>query len=271
MGGYYPDDYGPYVGTKVQKSGEKNVSNMRGFIKAKIKKIFRLNAQVLPVTRAGSLLEIGCASGAFMHQMAGLGWRVEGVEFSEKAARNAANLGLKVQAGSLEEAQLAHNAFDLVVGWMVLEHLHDPVGSLRKLRQCAKQDSWLVLSVPNAGSLEFRMFLDKWYALHLPNHLFHFTPSSIRKLLLKSGWSLEHVFHQRSLVNLAVSLGYVVREKGFERLGKALIRFPENAKFWNYAFFPIAWLLSAFGQTGRMTIWARPIAEFHQSSRESSV
>jgi len=34
-------------------------------------------------------------------------------------------------------------------------------------------------------------------------------------------------------------------------------RFVEYAGKWNYIFYPIAWLLSLFGQTGRMTVWAR--------------
>src|SRR3546814_19345766 len=59
---------------------------------------------------------------------------------------------------------------DLIVGWMVLEHLHQPLAVLRKLRRWIQPDGWLVLSVPDAGSLEFRVFGDRWYALQLPTH-----------------------------------------------------------------------------------------------------
>ena len=80
--------------------------------------------------------------------MAAQGWHVEGIEFSEKAAQAASRLGYKVHTGSLESAPAPAHPIDLIVGWMVLEHLHDPIGCLKKLNEWASQDAWLVLSVP---------------------------------------------------------------------------------------------------------------------------
>jgi hypothetical protein len=45
--------------------------------------------------------------------------------------------------------------------------------------------------------------------------------------------------------------------KSITRLEKKFIDFPEQAVRWNYSLYPLAWLLSLFGQTGRMTVWAR--------------
>ncbi|MEI7590453.1 MAG: class I SAM-dependent methyltransferase, partial [Deltaproteobacteria bacterium] len=173
-------------------------------------------------------------------------------------AQAAAQLGYRVHAGPLETAPQPDEAFDLIVGWMVLEHLHDPVGCLQKIRKWAKPGAWLVLSIPNAWSLEFHLFKDKWYALHLPAHLHHFTPTTIKKILSASGWKLEKVYHQRVLNNLIASTGYVLCDKGYAKLGQKFIDFPTHAGRWHYVLYPLAWLLSLFGQTGRMTIWARP-------------
>lgn len=205
----------------------------------------------------GRVLEIGCASGAFLHQMNAQGWQVQGVEFSEKAAEAAAKLGFHVHAGPLETAPNPDEPFDLIVGWMVLEHLHNPVDCLKKLRQWAKPGAWLVLSVPNAGSIEFSIFKDKWYALQLPTHLHHFTPQTLENMLQITGWKLEKVHHQRVLSNLIASTGYVLRDSGYVKVGQKFIDFPEQAGRWTYVLYPLAWLLSVFGQTGRMTVWAR--------------
>jgi hypothetical protein len=59
------------------------------------------------------------------------------------------------------------------------------------------------------------------------------------------------------LNSLIASTGYVLRDKGYAKLGQKLIDFPERAGRWNYVFYPLAWLLSVFGQTDRMTVWAR--------------
>lgn len=255
MGFYYPDDYGPYLGTQI-RHGQAGTGT-KELIKSLLNRIFKSNSQKLPQLPPGRMLEIGCASGAFLYQMAQQGWQVQGIEFSEKAAQAAAKLGYGVYAGPLETAPSPDESFDLIVGWMVLEHLYDPIGGLQKLRGWAKPGAWLVLSVPNSGAIEFSIFKDKLYALHLPNHLYHLTPKTIKKVLEAGGWTLEKVYHQRTLSNLIGSIGYLLRDKGYMKLGKRFIEFPERGGKWVYVLYPLAWLLSLFGQTGRMTIWAR--------------
>lgn len=255
IGFYYPDDYGPYLGTQVNQA--KPASRIKELLKPLVKRVFNFNTQCLPSLAPGRMLEVGCASGAFLHQMASQGWQVQGIEFSEKATQAAAQLGYRIHAGPLETAPPPDEPFDLIVGWMVLEHLHDPIGGLKKLREWAKPGAWLALSVPNARSLEFRLFKEKWYALQVPTHLHHFTPETISRVLRAGGWTLEKIHHQRVLSNLIASTGYMVRDKGYVRLGQKFIDFPEQGGRWPYALYPIAWLLSVFGQTGRMTVWAR--------------
>jgi len=257
IGFYYPDDYGPYVGTRVQHAQPKSANWIKKLLRPVVRHVFNFNMTTLPTMGSGRMLEIGCASGAFLHQMAGQGWQVQGIEFSEKVAQAAAQLGYRVHAGPLETAPQPDEPFDLIVGWMVLEHLHDPVGGLQRLREWAKPGAWLVLSVPNAGSLEFRLFKDKWYALQLPTHFHHFTPATLKKVLSVGGWKLEKIHHQRVLSNLLASTGYVLRARGYTKLGQKFIDFPERAGRWNYVLYPLAWLFSVFGQTGRMTVWAR--------------
>jgi hypothetical protein len=132
---------------------------------------------------------------------------------------------------------------------------------LQKLREWANAGGWLVLSIPNAGSFEFRLFKEKCYGLQLPNHLYHFTPVTLAKVLSAGGWKLEKIHHQRVLSNLTVSTGYVLRDRGYISLGRKFINFPANAGRLMYFLYPLALLLSIFGQTGRMTIWARPLID----------
>ncbi len=253
---YYPDDYGPYRGTQVQES-RTALSGIKKQVRSTVRKFFNFNTTHLPVMVPGRLLEVGCASGAFLHEMAEEGWQVDGIEFSVKAAEAARSLGYNVHAGTLEAAPNPIEPYDLIVGWMVLEHLHDPVACLKKLRAWAKPGAWLVLSIPNAASLEFKVFKSRWYALQLPDHLYHFTPITAERILRAGGWRLEQTHHQRVLSNLVASVGYVLRDKGWGRAGQKLIDYPERAELLRYSLYPIAWVLAHFGQTGRMTIWAR--------------
>lgn len=193
MGFYYPDDYGPYVGSQVA-SGKSGFTDL---LRKAYRAIFPNNSQLLPPLSPGRALEVGCASGAFMAEMAAKGWCMEGIEFSESAAAHARASGLSVRAGSVESTPDYNEPFDLVIGWMVVEHLHDPVGALSKLARWTKPGGWLAISVPNAGSSEFLLFKDAGYALHVPNHLYHFSPETLSALLDRGGWKMERVFHQQ--------------------------------------------------------------------------
>ena len=251
MGYYYPADYAPYMGTRVDGSGRP------ARIKQWLKRVLDTRAQSIPDLKPGKLLEIGCASGMYLHKMAGLGWQVKGIEFSPEAAEAARQIGYQVYTGSLESVEMESADLDLITGWMVLEHLHDPLMGLKKLFDWARPGAYLVLSVPNADSLEFKLFKERWHALHLPNHLYHFTPRTIGRMLEEAGWELQVVQHQRVLSSLFASMGYLMEDKGWHRLRRWIVGLPEDKVRLYQLFYPVAYIAALFGQTGRMTVWAK--------------
>lgn len=260
---FYPESYGPYQYTRVKSVADKANSEIRGYkIKKILKKIFPLHNESLPKLNPGRMLELGCAAGAFMQKMKLKGWQVEGIETSVSASQMARKAGLKVFTGSIEKAPEPDHPFDLVVAWMVLEHLHQPLDVLKRLFDWTKTGGWLVASVPNAGSIDFKLFRQRWYALQVPTHLYHYTPRSINMILRSSGWQTVRIMHQRVLSNHFASAGYLLHDKvGPSRLSKFLIAYPERAGLLHYIIYPLAWILSLAGQTGRMTIWARKVGE----------
>jgi 2-polyprenyl-3-methyl-5-hydroxy-6-metoxy-1,4-benzoquinol methylase len=218
MGFYYPNDYGPYLGTRVKPVVSQSTTILKKWLRLLAQRIFKFNTEVLPLIPTGRMLEVGCASGSFLHHMGQQGWQVEGIEFSEQAAGMARQMGYPVYAGSLETAPNPDQSFDLIVGWMVLEHLHNPMQGLIKLHEWAKPHAYLVLSVPNAGAWNFRIFKEKWYALQVPNHLYHYTPASLTRILFASGWEVEKIFHQRILTEWIASTGYMLTEVSHFRI-----------------------------------------------------
>ncbi|MBD2291993.1 class I SAM-dependent methyltransferase [Anabaena sphaerica FACHB-251] len=262
IGYYYPDDYGPYQFTKVSKNEKQNLP-----LSQKItQRIFEFNERRLPSLPPGRMLEVGCASGDFLHKMANQGWEVEGIEFSEKAAQTARSLGYKVHIGSLEIAPKPEQKYDLVVAWMVLEHLHDPILGLTKLQSWVKPGGWLAVSVPNIGSLEFKIFKDAWYALQIPTHLYHYNPNTLSQVLEHSGWKMEKVLHHRLLDNIIASLSYLLKDININpQLSSKLIDYSTTNKYKylkhriSRLIYPLSFTLSLCGQTGRMTVWAKRV------------
>jgi 2-polyprenyl-3-methyl-5-hydroxy-6-metoxy-1,4-benzoquinol methylase len=254
IGFYYPDNYRPYVDTQVQASTSRS-SKYR--LKTFLRQLIDPLSEVIPPISPGRMLEVGSASGKFLHKMAGQGWEVVGIEPNRSAAEAAAKLDFKVHVGTLESAPSPEYQFDLIVGWMVLEHLHEPVLSLQKLAQWTRTGGWIALSVPNAGSIEFSIFKGAWFALQVPTHLYHYTTITITDILDKGGWHQTKIMHQRSLSNMVASLGYLLQDHHIlSGLGKLLVEI-SPAWYVHIVLYPLALFLSLVGQTGRMTIWAQ--------------
>jgi 2-polyprenyl-3-methyl-5-hydroxy-6-metoxy-1,4-benzoquinol methylase len=153
----------------------------------------------------------------------------------------------------LEAAPDPDKLYDLIVGWMVVEHLHQPLFSLKKLARWGKPGCWLAISLPNATKLHMRLFKNKWFALQAPTHLYHFTESSITYMLDRAGWRTERIFHHRSLVNFSQSMSFILEAlqvpHWLSQLPLRVMRQP--------LFYPFSCLLAAVGQTGLITVWAR--------------
>lgn len=194
----------------------------------------------------GTLLEIGCATGPYIAEMRELGWNVIGVEPDESAARAAReNLGLDVRTGTLEGSELPADCCDVVVMRMVLEHVPDPRATLAEAGRVLAPGGRLLISVPNAASIEARVFGDRWSAWDLPRHLSHFTPRTLAALLESCGFVVEAVHHLVNANNIATSLRYVS--------GRVGLASPWQAR----ALLPLAAVQAAVRRSGRLAVAAR--------------
>ncbi|MBA3515345.1 MAG: class I SAM-dependent methyltransferase [Pyrinomonadaceae bacterium] len=254
IGFYYPEDYGPYLTTTVLPGKDLRSSAL----KDRARELLRLNLNAVPPLPAGRMLEVGCASGAFLHVMARKGWQVQGIEFSEAAASRGRKLGYPVYAGQLETAPSPREPFDLVVGWMVLEHLHNPVKALSQVHAWTRPDGWLALSIPNLDSRQFALFGNAWFPLHLPNHLFHFTRDSLVRVLKAGGWKVERILYHRDVSQLIASLGHKLQDmRRPPSCADKIAQFPDWQGKLLLPLYPLSSLFALLRQSSAMTVWAR--------------
>ena len=157
--------------------------------------------------KAGTLLDVGCASGAFLRIMADCGWIVTGVEPSEnhyrRALRHLDGLGI-VQQRTLQSSELTHG-FDVVTMWDVLEHVTEPVKFMRKCGDLLRPGGHLFVKTPNINSIQARLMNARWPLL-LAEHLNYFNTESLRLCGKQAG--LRWLRFGRSAVRF--SIGYVL-------------------------------------------------------------
>lgn len=138
--------------------------------------------------QSGALLDLGCSSGAFLEFMRDKRWKLYGIEMSPEAAREAeAQSEAKVFVGDVLDAQFPKESFDAITCFDVFEHLYKPRQVMSRVKEWLKPDGIFYVLVPNIDSAEGRVFGSYWHGLEIPRHLFHYTPTSLRRLAESSG------------------------------------------------------------------------------------
>ena len=139
--------------------------------------------------RAGArVLDVGCGNGDFLLELRAGGWVAEGLESDARAAALARAQGLDVRDGTLEEDTYPAGSFDAVTMSHVLEHLHDPVGTLQVAREVLRDDGVLWIATPNLASPGHARYGRAWRGLEPPRHLVLFTPSALVTALDRAGF-----------------------------------------------------------------------------------
>jgi 2-polyprenyl-3-methyl-5-hydroxy-6-metoxy-1,4-benzoquinol methylase len=272
LGYYYPDNYGPFAAHPIKSDSQNETlwNKLKAGLKQSpfgpfLKKISDLvldsETTLVPnLSEGAKVLELGCATGWFLSSLRKKGWDLYGVEPGKAAVDYAKQeLGLNVFCGTLEKANFPSDYFDAIFAWHVIEHLSNPFETLREINRILKKDGYLEFSIPNAGCWEFYVFRDKWYGLDLPRHLFHFSLTSVKKMLEDGDFVVEKIFYQKNISNIVVSIGYCLEDLvGKNMISNYLRTFPQsNSPLLKPFSLSLATFLSVIRQGGRMTFVCR--------------
>lgn len=185
IGYYYPSDYVNFIGAVEDEPRRLRRWDRRyGILKRRW--------AVERFAPRGRLLDVGCATGLFLHEMQRAGWNTVGVEPNETAAAYARRrFDLPVYMGTLRGAQLPSGSFDVVTFWDVLEHLHTPWQDLIEANRLLAKGGLLVIRIPNLESAGARLFGPLWLGWDLPRHLYLFPTRTLVRALTAIGLTVE--------------------------------------------------------------------------------
>ena len=211
---YYPDNYKPHVLSDTKRNFFRSLlmRKLRKFtfgkqetassefiqqVRSAVAWLHRKTAyRSIPVYRTdGKLLDVGCGIGDYISLLQELGWCVQGIEPAKKAVDFANQTGRNVECTTFEQADYPEHFFDVITMWHVLEHFPNPYEVLLKVSDMMKDNGLLMIGIPNYDSFDRRLFRKFWNGFEIPLHLSHFTPDTIKNVLVSAGFQDIRVIH----------------------------------------------------------------------------
>jgi SAM-dependent methyltransferase len=137
------------------------------------------------------LLEVGAAYGLFLKVAQERGWEASGVDIAEDCAERAARVsGAKVVAGDFSTMNL-EGPFDVIAMFDVFEHLRQPQACLKRAYELLAPGGLVVIETCDHSALWARLLGNHWPFLDPPQHLFYFSETGLKELLIRTGFSPE--------------------------------------------------------------------------------
>ena len=185
------------------------IGNEDTFSEMKKSKFRKLLKYTTKYCNKGNLLDFGCGPGYLMEEAKKIGFNVYGAEFGEYAANIAKNkFGEdRIFAGNIENCKFQDNFFDIVIMSDLLEHIVNPVSSLKKVNAILKNTvnsnggGYCMITTPNTNSLTAKLLKSKWHRYML-EHLVYFNKNSMEKLAELTGFKVIKSYPCVKIVNL---------------------------------------------------------------------
>lgn len=171
--------------------------------KLRMGNVLREIKQILP--SGARILDWGAGNGDMVRLLNQSGFDCVGIDLysvpkTEQSLINA----------TIETAPFEKESFDAITCIHVLEHIENPVKSIKKAFSLLKPNGILVIEVPNIDSSGFKLFRKRWQPLEIPTHLNHFNLRSLEKLFKIADNSeiikVDYFSHRVSPSALIVSL-----------------------------------------------------------------
>jgi SAM-dependent methyltransferase len=163
-------------------------------------KFSRYREWVLNYLKGGRSIDIGTATGLFPSLLKQAGFEAEGAEYNRESAEwGAAEYGIRIRNGGLEQIASEINAYDLISMTDVLEHTQHPLQALQTASRSLKPLGYMLITFPDIRSLEsvYRRNLAKltgrdwlWSCCHIPMHVWEFTPATARAMFDRAGFDV---------------------------------------------------------------------------------
>lgn len=148
------------------------------------------------------ILDIGCGGGFFLNAVREIFDKLYGLEISSELAEFVKKKwDIDVHIGNILNIDFPKNYFDIITLYDVLEHMFHPDELLREIHRILKPGGVVVVSTPNVNGLSAKSMKDKWLFFTPPEHLYYFSPNSLRIFFEANGFRVCKVRTENIYIN----------------------------------------------------------------------
>jgi len=136
------------------------------------------------------ILDIGCGNGDFLEKLDNKYFDKNGVEINSEGIKLCKKRGINIINKEITKFNFKNEKFDVVTMWHVLEHVNNPIETLKKIKKILTDDGIFIFQVPNTNSLGFKFGKQNWFHLDSPRHLILYNSTCINELFKRTGFKL---------------------------------------------------------------------------------
>jgi 2-polyprenyl-3-methyl-5-hydroxy-6-metoxy-1,4-benzoquinol methylase len=162
----------------------------------------------------GTLVEIGCGLGYLLNFFKQDGWNAIGIEPNAglcMCARRDLGLTAMLATGSVTVATMMH----------VIEHVPDPMSTLREVHRILKPGGCFVMETPRYDTLMFKLLGRRERSVSCDGHIYFFTSDTLARIAAKAGFNLiktEYVGRSMTVERLLYNVGVMSKSTGVQRM-----------------------------------------------------
>lgn len=181
-----------------------------------------------PPPTARTMIDIGCAHGFTLVEAQAAGWDPMGVDVNASARAAVRARGMRCEAG-FDDLTVEPGTVGAVTLFQVLEHLPDPVETLRRAAQVLLPDGAILIETWDRSSLIARMMGRRWQVATPPSVLWLWDRATLERLAAVAGLELVGFDRTMKWVTLGLVAGQM-RDRGstglWVRIGRRLRSVP---------------------------------------------
>lgn len=182
------------------------------------------------------ILDIGCGAGTLCLYLADKGYKITGIDISEKAIgeckKSAEVLGLKNKTEFLSgdfQTKAIPQKFDLIIFTEVIEHLENDTLALKKIHGLLNPNGILILSTPSQNAPLYKLGILKKFDREV-GHLRRYKLDELMKLMKDQGFKIVETSKSEGIVRNFLFTNPIAGKsiKVINKIGGNFVTFVDN-------------------------------------------